>query len=138
MKTRLLLDELDNLAKQQAVLSDCISFSKFERLLEVLCYSQQQDSLRYSLTFNQNKLHDIAIQCRLSGELILQCQRCLQPMTWILDETTSFDLTQIKTSDNQGTIDIISLIEDEVLLAIPFSACHTEVSQCGDASTDPR
>ncbi|GLS05476.1 hypothetical protein GCM10007860_26300 [Chitiniphilus shinanonensis] len=74
----------------------------------------------------------------VSGELHLVCQRCLQPMTWpvaVKTELTQFsdeatlDEAEEQDEDLEGmlvdpALDIDALVEEEVLLAVPFAPRH--------------
>ncbi len=77
----------------------------------------------------------------VSGDLCLVCQRCLDVMPFRLDTETAVivtfsepeadevesaldddDRTEVVVSD--GKVDVMDLIEDEALLALPLSARH--------------
>jgi len=85
----------------------------------------------------------------VSGRLVLCCQRCLGGLDWELAIGTALlpvragqdlpedelenDETDAVEVDSDGGLDVLSLIEDEIILALPIAARHTD---CGmpDAS----
>jgi uncharacterized protein len=80
------------------------------------------------------------MQLKVRTELILQCQRCLEPMAvqvdiapWfhlVGDEATAAELdAQIEDADvlaADGPLDLIHLIEDEILLSLPAVPLHEQ------------
>lgn len=91
-----------------------------------------------------------ALHLLVKGTVHLTCQRCLTPYTFHIeadstmlvakDENTADQLESLLQEDEQGmleiivgskTLDVIELIEDEALLALPLSprhdVCPTEV-----------
>jgi len=83
----------------------------------------------------------------LSGCLPLQCQRCMQPTEFALNENVrivlfeneeTLDEAMLADEDLEGMlqepeIDVFSLIEDQILMALPFSPKH---EQCGNAQLE--
>jgi uncharacterized protein len=80
------------------------------------------------------------LQLTVRTELVLQCQRCLEPMPvqvdiapWfqlVGDESTAAELdAQIEDADvlaADGPLDLINLIEDEILLSLPAVPLHEQ------------
>lgn len=82
------------------------------------------------------------LEVRADGRLVLRCQRCLGELDWVLAletvlrpvrvgqelpedelENDAFDAFEI-----DGEVDVLSLVEDEILLALPIAPRHAE---CG-------
>lgn len=74
----------------------------------------------------------------VAAELTLQCQRCLGPMQVVLDCEVQLAMvwnegeiaTLPKRFDGivvgEGLADLFDLVEDELLLALPFAPCHAQ------------
>ena len=78
-----------------------------------------------------------ALKLALTGSLPLICQRCLQPMDWPLDHGSEVllarnegELAALDEASEQevllvvGPVDPHSLVEDELVLTIPFVPRH--------------
>jgi uncharacterized protein len=78
-----------------------------------------------------------ALKLALTGSLPLICQRCLQPMNWPLDHDSEVllardegELAALDEASEQevllvvGPVDPHSLVEDELVLTIPFVPRH--------------
>lgn len=82
----------------------------------------------------------------ITGSLGLQCQRCLEPVRWPVKIETR--LTVLKTDEQTELIvspfdsvvidddglDLIHVIEDEILAALPMVPVHRDESVCRQAS----
>ena len=81
-----------------------------------------------------------------AGSLKLCCQRCLQPFDFELDETAQVVLFADEEALDQAVqdddtlegmvcgreLDVYSLLEDQILMALPFSPKH---ENCGSGET---
>lgn len=75
---------------------------------------------------------------RLSGSLKLKCQRCVDLMSFALNETAhivlfedeaSLDAAMLADEDLEGmlletSMDVLAVVEDQLLLALPFAPVH--------------
>ena len=88
----------------------------------------------------------LRLDLTVDGDVVLICQRCLEPMTEALhlrpkflvaaDEDTADALDQDDDFDvvvGSAEFDLDTLIEDEVVLALPIAPRHTV---CPDGRTD--
>lgn len=80
------------------------------------------------------------IKMHVKGELHLVCQRCLQAVSWVLDDQShivlfrdeqSLDEAMIADETLEGALwqqefNLISLIEDQILMAIPVAPRHDD------------
>ena len=87
-----------------------------------------------------------ALEIRLDGSVPLECQRCLQPFAWPVAQRTTLllarnerELAVLDADDDEHEVlladapqDAMTLIEDEVLLALPF-APRCERDACAEA-----
>ena len=103
--------------------------------------------LAYTLTGSTDRWQRPVLTLALSGRVPLQCQRCMQPIeNFELDEhvqivlfPTEAQLDEAMLADEElegmlsaDELDVFSLIEDQILMALPFSPRH---EQCGNADS---
>jgi uncharacterized protein len=99
---------------------------------------QANTRVAVNFEFLRNETGIPVIAGSLETSLELECQRCLKPMEWPLqlefklmidasdDITGSSDDDTVFSKD--GVIDIVELVEDELILAIPLVATHEDRS----------
>jgi uncharacterized protein len=94
--------------------------------------------VHYALAGNADALGRGVIDLRLEGRLQLECQRCLGAMPFDLDVSIRFTVFESEAAleaaeeddgDLEGVLaeqvfDALSLIEDEILLTLPFAPAH--------------
>ncbi|WP_416885260.1 YceD family protein [Marinospirillum sp.] len=115
-------------------LSFDLPLQNMERVQEALCETEGQ--LKVDLEFSYGTQRTLQVQGRLQGQVILECQRCLQPVRQELDSEFLWGLV---TSDEAAVklprthepvfienerLQLGSVLEDEVLLALPLVAYH--------------
>lgn len=83
------------------------------------------------------------IKVTVNGNLELECQRCLEPLTWSVDNTFELgvlagDDQMDKTADIFDTVLVdehglylTKVIEDEILSALPLARTHQQSKDCG-------
>lgn len=112
----------------------------FARLRDALVESA--GNMRYSLAGSLGSRGEALLHLRVEGSLPLQCQRCMEPYDHALDVDVLFELlpgdaelTQEEVEDDSrdylpadGDIDVLALIEDEIILALPVAPRHEECS----------
>ena len=121
-----------------------IALSKLERLGELLHPGDGgHDDRKISVTFEfvRNEYDIPLITGQLRTSLVLECQRCLQPLDMPLELEfqlmidASDELVRDSSLDtiysDDGFIDIFEVIEDELILAAPLVALH-EDSSCNE------
>ncbi len=116
-----------------------IPLAEARRLAELL-HGGESDStdgqIAIRFEFLRNEYDIPTIKGRLETSLELECQRCLRAMEWPLKLDfklmidASDDIVGHSDEDtiysHDGYIDIMELIEDELLLAIPLVATHED------------
>ena len=133
------------LAKAGEQLQGLLDISRMRRVMAFLPQSDGQ--LSYCLSFSFDDTGRICIQVELKAELQVICQRCLQPMQIDIDRESWLALIKDRsemetlparfeplTLVDEDDLSILALLEDELLLAIPFAPLHPE-SECS-ASED--
>lgn len=120
---------------------DCLLRGQFavEQLLRIqnsLCSSEGDVTFEWSFTTNEQQ--QPLIQGWVRTQLQMICQRCLQKMTWPLDiQVALVILTPGQRDDDlslgyealvvtKTPLSLVSLIEDEIILALPIAVTHTE------------
>lgn len=86
------------------------------------------------------------LRLEVRGQLVLNCQRCLEPLAFDLNVTSLYALVEdareaqrlddlelpfdFLAADPQ--LDVHQLVEDEILLALPYAPAHSS-TECGPA-----
>jgi uncharacterized protein len=97
-------------------------------------------AVQFALQGCVDRLQRPALDLSLKGHLELTCRRCLKPMPFELDVATRFtlfaddarmDAAEADDEDIEGLLfehefDPMGLIEDEILLSLPFAPAHPE------------
>jgi uncharacterized protein len=115
--------------------------SELERLGELLHLGKSDlEGRKITLKFEfvRNETEISMLVGHLQTSLQLECQRCLKAMELpiALDFSLMIDASDELVSDasvdtlysNDGAIDIIEVVEDELILAIPLVAMHNDTA----------
>ena len=126
-------------------LSGSLQVVTLKRLEDVL--HDREGILEYELRGGPDERARPQVRIKVSGRLHLQCQRCLGLLEYQLHLTNTLLVTQQgskvegvedpdapDTIDENPELDVASLVEDEVLLALPFAPRHAE----GQCDTEPQ
>jgi len=108
-----------------------------ERLYDWLAPGAAQ--MRWSITGTTDALGRPAIAIEVEGSVPLECQRCLATMEWPVRQRTMALLARSEAegdaldagSDEEvlvaaGPLDALALVEDELLLSLPYAPTHAE------------
>lgn len=79
------------------------------------------------------------LSCRIEGSVVVECDRCLEPLTIeVSGESESDSTIDGSTEENEGVV--IDQIEEEILLAdylyqsvllsLPYSRTHSTIEEC--------
>jgi uncharacterized protein len=88
----------------------------------------------------------------VSGRLVLRCQRCLEGLDWDLtleaallpvrakqdfpgDDLENDEVDAVEVGGG-GEFDVLSLVEDEIILALPIAPRHADCRMPGEAGTN--
>ncbi len=124
---------LANLGKQ---LSGAVGLGELSRLAEALV-SVEGESL-FTLEFYRDEKKRARIKGNVEAELVLECQRCLEPVTLPVDAEVNLAVIEVAAEAEllpdecdpvmveEGRIQLLDLIEDELLLAIPQVPMHPQ------------
>ena len=102
----------------------------------------KEGELIYQISGQFDKHEKPSLHLEIKGKIHLSCQRCLGKLSHRVDlqiflalAKTEAELDQADEDDTADAIlatpdmDVVSLIEDEIILSLPISSCHTD-SEC--------
>ncbi len=118
-----------------------IALSELTRLRELLHPDQADVETRkvaVRFEFVRNEFDVPVIQGQIEASLMLECQRCLQPLEMPLaleirlmvdasEETLRLSSVETLYSED-GYVDINEVVEDELILALPLVALHQDTA----------
>jgi uncharacterized protein len=137
VNTVLLTDPI-KFARDGRVLSGELAVAGFARLVDQLMGAE--GSVAWKLVGEMGVDRKSRLHLTASGSLRLRCQRCLEGFDWPLDLSSSLLLVPVgqpipdeeMEDDEQDVIeavadmDVVALIEDEILLALPIAPRHDD------------
>lgn len=130
---------IDNVAfaKRDDHITGILTLADCKRLAEVL----QSAEIRYVLE-GENNLGRFTLRLQLDAELQVTCQRCLSLMplnlhrefNYLINDAplSEYEFSDLEENDDidlvepSPAMDLISLIEDELLMAMPIAPAHDE------------
>ena len=148
MASAIVIDSLE-FAHTGQELQGTVSVTQLTRLADSLF--DAAGSLKYRLLGGHDARQRPRLKLSVEGEIKLKCQRCLGSLRYALAVESSLLVLTAGSSDEAAEIEdldgipadahanVWALVEDEVLLAIPFAPRHAEGS-CNTAvkGTDDR
>lgn len=123
--------DVEELASQGVTLAGFVDPVSMPRLLEVI--ASKPSSIAYRITFSRDVSGRAAMSGRAEGVLSLVCQRCLENFEWKFDtrfesSVVGHEREESRGSDavvcSDGRIELNSVVEDELLLALPTAPVH--------------
>lgn len=149
----------------QAMLPKVIDYNKYllrERLfagiLERDAFTRHKgifslvSDVSVEFSFEQNEHDEVALDAYVSAVVSAECQRCLELVEFDISKSSEFFICEnvdkntksLSLDDgrdifyaNNGKLDVLGLVEDELLLAIPMIPKHEDVSSCGAIDHHP-
>ena len=125
------------LARVRESLSGTVDASTLPRLADRL--SDEPAPIVWRIEGTADAMGRPALTVELAGSVTLECQRCLGPVAWSIDQRTELLLARDdgeaarldEDSESEVLIatmpvDTETLIEDELVLALPFVARHPD------------
>ena len=104
----------------------------------------QSGAAQVELAFARDEGGRAFVEGRVQAQVELRCQRCLEPMSQLLDAPFRLGLVADEEEAeclppeleplmlSQGPMVLAALIEDELLLALPIVALHQAPHPCAD------
>ena len=147
MSQRIVIDSLP-FAREARVLQGEFPVAVFERLQDALADSV--GVIRYRVEGGQGARNRPQLHLQLDGVLSLNCQRCLEGVDFHLRVSNVLEfvddeneLTQEEFEDDskdflpaQSEVDVVALIEDEIILALPSAPRHDSCALPGAVQDD--
>lgn len=148
MKDRLpeLIEPL-RLARTERILQGELPLSRMARLVESVSAVTGDVEVKLSFVINERNLP--CVRGHIRTEVGLQCQRCMQDMSWPIDNQFELMIVESEAEADQlgEEIDVLlldeqlislsELIEDEILLNLPITPKHEAGTDCANnASND--
>lgn len=135
------------LAQQRGTVSGGVAASELPRVADSL--ASEGGRVAYAIVGTADAANRPALEVTIEGTLSLTCQRCLQPMSWSVEQRTTVllarderELAQLDESDEhevllaEAPLDALEVVEDELLLTMPYAPRHPEVegASCAPAT----
>ncbi|PIE39172.1 MAG: nucleic acid-binding protein [Gammaproteobacteria bacterium] len=141
MLTTPLVHELDarKASTRGIAVSGLVALARLPRLADAL--ASRDGDIAVHIAFSRDEEGRFIAQVACQGLLSVLCQRCLEPMVIALDSCSTL---AVVASDEQAKhlpkslepwlvedehADLWAMVEDEIILALPFTAYHDE-TQC--------
>ena len=110
------------------------------------------DTLKFAVRGGRGADGKLQLELAISGQLQLTCQRCLTPMAWpfelvsvLLLVRSGDEIPEDELEDDErdaiettADLDVLALIEDEVLLALPVAPRHERCELPQHAAADEK
>jgi uncharacterized protein len=133
-------------AKQGGRLQGTLSLAECPRLLGTVLQDANSFSLNYQLSGGMDSLNRPVIQLSIAVSLPLACQRCLDPMTHDLNLQYHYIISANADEEDEDdqhdwvlpdrAMNLLMLIEDEILAAMPIAPSHDECIEIKPESID--
>ena len=128
-------------ARKSLEIRDTIAHSDLLRAKDLL--TPETESLNWRLSGEISADKKARLHLSLTGNVAVPCQRCLEPMMIALSISSEFILVKdeseippeeddVKDHDYlvaEAEMDVLQLVEDEILLALPYAPKH-EIKDC--------
>lgn len=125
-------------AYEQRQLSGEVKVAVFERLADLL--AEIAGVLKYRIEGDLDAMRRPRLTLSIDGRLMLRCQRCLGGLGWDLAVSSALqpvrsgqEIPEEELEDDEvdaievdGDLDVLSLLEDEIILALPLAPRHDE------------
>ncbi|MFZ9643170.1 MAG: YceD family protein [Candidatus Methylopumilus sp.] len=128
-------------ARKSLEIRGTIARSEMQRAKDLL--TAETKSLDWRLTGELGADKKARLHLSLTGDVGVPCQRCLEPMIMALNINADFvlvnDESEIPSEEDdvedhdyivaEAEMDVLQLVEDEILLALPYAPKH-EIKDC--------
>jgi uncharacterized protein len=93
--------------------------------------ANKEAEVSFTLQGGRDRWQRLYLDLSVKGDVPLVCQRCIKPMPFAsLDEAMLSD-DELEGMLLQKALDVRMLVEDQILMALPFSPRHED---CGNAA----
>jgi uncharacterized protein len=136
------------LAHERGVVEGSVDPHRLPRVVDLL--ADGPASIAWRIEGTKDALGRPAVAVALRGSVSLTCQRCLAEFDWPIEQRSEVLLARDELelaaldagSDSEvvlaeGSLDPLTLVEDELVLALPFAPRHPE-GDCDSTMTNRR
>ncbi len=116
----------------------------FKRIYSAIIGFSDNSEVNVKLKFDCNNNNHVVLTGLIEANIIVQCSRCLGDVNKSLN--FDFKVFPIKEHnleylaegcepviiDDDGNLDLIDLVEDEIMLKLPERVLHQDIKQCED------
>ena len=140
--------DASRLARERGVVEGSVDAHELPRVADLLSEGPAMVAWRIEGTVDPSERP--ALRIALQGSVTLVCQRCLADFEWPIDQATEVllarDESELAALDAdsslevvlaQGPTDALTLVEDELVLALPFAPRHPD-GECDSTMTTRR
>ena len=127
------------LARERGSRTGSVDAASLPRLADRLVEAGTPSPVKWSVAGTVDAMGRPALSLRLSGVVTLECQRCLGALHWPIAHETELVLARDDAEAARldedaeaevllatAPLDPITLVEDELVLTLPFSARHPD------------
>ncbi len=128
-------------ARKSLEIRDTIAHSDLQRAKDLL--TPETKNLNWRLFGDVSADKTARLHLSITGNIGVPCQRCLEPMMMALNISAEFilvkDESEIPPEEDdiedhdylvaEAEMDVLQLVEDEILLALPYAPKH-EINDC--------
>lgn len=134
------------LAGREATLEGELPVKSLPRLAAMLSGGMHDDFVRVRMNFHAGAKKLVLIGGNIDARLTLQCQRCLEPVSVPVRSEFRLALSDMPGEEEiprgfepleevgEGIVPA-DIVEEELLLALPFAATHASPSDCGELAS---
>ena len=97
--------------------------------------ADKQTRVSFTLQGGRDRLQRLFLDLNVKADMPLVCQRCITPVPFLLDETSRIVLFADEELEGmllEKELDVQTLVEDQILMSLPFSPRHED---CGNNGT---
>ncbi len=136
------LHDLETLGERGAVLSGELRVAELTRLAASL-HADCDAAVTVALRFGQTADGRLTMQSAFEATLPLTCQRCLEPVEQVVDETIDWIVVGSETEAGHvadefeplvladDRVQMATLVEDELIVSLPMAPRHASIDECG-------
>jgi uncharacterized protein len=136
------LHDLEALGERGAVLGGELRVAELTRLKASL-HAACDTAVEVEMQFGRAADGLVTMRLAFAARLPLTCQRCLEPVEQVVDETIEWvvvgseaeaarvadDLEPLVLADDR--LQMATLVEDELIVSLPMAPRHASIDECG-------
>ena len=133
------------LASQASELSGELESTRMPRLSDVIT---GPSTVHWTVRAGRDEARRLVLTGTVRADVESNCQRCMEPVSLPLRSEISLAVVSDEDSarglpasldpvftDDNGEIDLVELLEDELLLAMPAVPLHENIADCGERAS---